>query len=170
MDKHDRPYRCADPSCAKLQGFTYSGGLLRHEREVHGKHGGPRDRLRCPDTSCKRHTGKGFTRRENLNEHVRRVHGNATFLTASAAVKIADDASTSFLDRPDVLAGPVHLSISTGKRKREADDSLSERSDPDTDKETLREEIVRLKRDNEMQRERMTRMEAQMEEVLSQRR
>ncbi|SMY19671.1 unnamed protein product [Zymoseptoria tritici ST99CH_1A5] len=74
MDKHDRPYRCPHASCAKLQGFTYSGGLLRHEREVHGKHGGPKSALMCPFTECKRHTGKGFTRKENLNEHLRRVH------------------------------------------------------------------------------------------------
>ncbi len=76
MDKHDRPYRCSDPECAKLPGFTYSGGLLRHEREVHNKHGGPKATLRCPHPDCKRHTGKGFTRRENLNEHVRRVHSD----------------------------------------------------------------------------------------------
>ncbi|KAF2774224.1 hypothetical protein EJ03DRAFT_257285, partial [Teratosphaeria nubilosa] len=74
MDKHDRPYRCSHASCAKLQGFTYSGGLLRHEREVHNKHGGPKSQMMCPYPDCKRHTGKGFTRKENLNEHVRRVH------------------------------------------------------------------------------------------------
>jgi hypothetical protein len=39
MDKHDRPYKCPAKGCEKLPGFTYSGGLLRHEREVHGKHG-----------------------------------------------------------------------------------------------------------------------------------
>jgi hypothetical protein len=39
MDKHDRPYKCPAEGCEKLPGFTYSGGLLRHEREVHGKHG-----------------------------------------------------------------------------------------------------------------------------------
>ncbi|TKA65573.1 hypothetical protein B0A55_10653 [Friedmanniomyces simplex] len=76
MDKHDRPYRCPHSQCAKLQGFTYSGGLLRHEREVHGKHGGPKAQLSCPYEDCKRHTGKGFTRKENLNEHIRRVHND----------------------------------------------------------------------------------------------
>lgn len=77
MDKHDRPYRCQHQSCAKLQGFTYSGGLLRHEREVHGKHGGPKAQLMCPHPECKRHSGKGFTRKENLNEHLRRVHASS---------------------------------------------------------------------------------------------
>ncbi|KAK4896149.1 hypothetical protein LTR27_006006 [Elasticomyces elasticus] len=78
MDKHDRPYRCPHSQCGKLQGFTYSGGLLRHEREVHGKHGGPKAALSCPYEECKRHTGKGFTRKENLNEHIRRVHNDKT--------------------------------------------------------------------------------------------
>ena len=74
MDKHDRPYKCQAEGCEKLPGFTYSGGLLRHEREVHNKHGGPRKQLNCPHPNCKRHTGKGFSRQENLNEHLRRVH------------------------------------------------------------------------------------------------
>lgn len=74
MDKHDRPYKCGAIGCEKLPGFTYSGGLLRHEREVHGKHGGPKNPLHCPHESCKRATGKGFSRLENLNEHLRRVH------------------------------------------------------------------------------------------------
>ncbi|KAJ3472374.1 hypothetical protein NLG97_g11041 [Lecanicillium saksenae] len=55
MDKHERPYRCPAEGCENLPGFTYSGGLLRHEREVHNKHGGPKNT-------------------ENLNEHLRRVH------------------------------------------------------------------------------------------------
>ncbi|KAI1389575.1 uncharacterized protein F4822DRAFT_205314 [Hypoxylon trugodes] len=73
MDKHDRPYKCAHPECQKLAGFTYSGGLSRHEREVHGQHGGPVNSIVCPHLSCKRHT-HGFTRMENLNEHLRRCH------------------------------------------------------------------------------------------------
>jgi hypothetical protein len=40
MDKHDRPYKCPADGCEKLPGFTYSGGLLRHQREVHNLHGG----------------------------------------------------------------------------------------------------------------------------------
>ncbi|KAK6074906.1 C2H2 transcription factor [Seiridium cupressi] len=76
MDKHERPYKCLAEGCEKLAGFTYSGGLLRHEREVHDKHGGPRNPLNCPHVNCKRHAGKGFSRLENLNEHLRRVHTN----------------------------------------------------------------------------------------------
>jgi uncharacterized Zn-finger protein len=78
MDKHDRPYKCPAEGCEKLPGFTYSGGLLRHQREVHGLHGGPRRQLNCPHQTCKRYTGKGFSRQENLNEHLRRVHTDAS--------------------------------------------------------------------------------------------
>jgi len=76
MDKHDRPYKCAAEGCGKLPGFTYSGGLLRHEREVHGKHGGSKASFNCPYSNCLRHTGKPFSREDNLNEHLRRVHAN----------------------------------------------------------------------------------------------
>lgn len=79
MDKHERPYVCSVRGCEKVQGFTYSGGLLRHEREVHGKHGGPKKAFNCPHENCKRSSGKGFSRMENLQEHLRRVHtGTAT--------------------------------------------------------------------------------------------
>ncbi|EEQ34253.1 conserved hypothetical protein [Microsporum canis CBS 113480] len=73
MDKHDRPYKCNDPDCAKLPGFTYSGGLLRHQREVHRMHTQGK-KLMCPYSDCNRSSGKGFTRQENLKEHIRRLH------------------------------------------------------------------------------------------------
>lgn len=80
MDKHDRPYKCPSDGCEKLPGFTYSGGLLRHQREVHNLHGGPRKQLNCPHVNCKRFSGKGFSRQENLNEHLRRVHTDSNEL------------------------------------------------------------------------------------------
>jgi len=74
MDEHDRPYKCQARGCEMLQGFTYSGGLLRHEREVHKLHGRTKKSLFCPHSDCKRSSGSGFTRKENLAEHIRRVH------------------------------------------------------------------------------------------------
>lgn len=75
MDKHERPYKCNEPTCEQNPGFTYSGGLLRHMREVHKKGVGPtRKPLYCPHANCIRSTGEGFTRRENLEEHLRRRH------------------------------------------------------------------------------------------------
>jgi hypothetical protein len=74
MDKHDRPYKCLELGCASLQGFTYSGGLLRHQREVHKKNIAAKTNFMCPHASCNRSTGQGFTRQENLKEHLRRRH------------------------------------------------------------------------------------------------
>ncbi|KAI0521983.1 hypothetical protein F5B22DRAFT_634351 [Xylaria bambusicola] len=74
MDKHERPYKCLAVGCENINGFTYSGGLLRHEREVHRKHGGPKNPLYCPHKGCKRHKNSSFARLENLNEHLRRCH------------------------------------------------------------------------------------------------
>ena len=74
MDKHTRPYVCEERGCEKINGFTYSGGLLRHQREVHKKHGGPKASWLCPYKDCKRSTGPEFSRKENLEEHLRRRH------------------------------------------------------------------------------------------------
>ena len=74
MDKHNRPYICEERGCEKNPGFTYQGGLLRHQREVHHQHGGPKASCMCPHSDCNRSTGAGFSRRENLLEHLRRRH------------------------------------------------------------------------------------------------
>ncbi|KAH8646766.1 hypothetical protein BX600DRAFT_443736 [Xylariales sp. PMI_506] len=75
MDKHELPYKCQAAGCEKLAGFTYSGGLLRHQREVHRLHGGPKtNTIYCPHGNCVHNTHKGFSCVENLNEHIRRVH------------------------------------------------------------------------------------------------
>ncbi|KAI1492527.1 hypothetical protein F5X96DRAFT_677677 [Biscogniauxia mediterranea] len=121
MDKHDRPYKCPAGGCEKLPGFTYSGGLLRHEREVHGKHGGPKNPLNCPHVNCKRHTGKGFSRLENLNEHLRRVH--TADIPTSNNTEEADDVAT------------LPTSPKIGEKRKPDDD--------------LREEVKRLQGENQ---------------------
>ncbi|KAK6003394.1 hypothetical protein QM012_009165 [Aureobasidium pullulans] len=98
MDKHERPYKCDKPQCAKLLGFTYLGGLLRHEREVHGMHGGPKEQLFCPIKHCKRHTDHGFTRRENLQEYLRRVHKLRDVESVEAAAQDAFTPGTAHSD------------------------------------------------------------------------
>jgi hypothetical protein len=76
MDRHERPYKCDHPNCQNTQGFTYSGGLMRHQREVHRWHQTTKSRLFCPFDDCLRNSsGEGFSRKENLEEHVRRRHG-----------------------------------------------------------------------------------------------
>ena len=161
MDKHDRPYKCGYPQCSKLQGFTYSGGLLRHEREVHKKHGGPRESLMCPFKDCKRSTGAGFTRKENLNEHLRRVHRRADDESR------ARDEEQSAVD-PDDLGeehGEGEASPPLGKRKRQRQSAMSNIADSDdaTPEDELQEEVKRLKRDNEEQRKQNAEKDAKIE-------
>lgn len=124
MDKHDRPYKCPSEGCEKLPGFTYSGGLLRHQREVHNLHGGPRKQLNCPHPNCKRFQGKGFSRQENLNEHLRRVHTT----DAEQMPNGAEETEEEGLERAGL------------KRKR----GLTQGDDAD-----LRMEMARLRQENE---------------------
>ena len=74
MDRHERPYKCREAACEMNPGFTYSGGLLRHQREVHKMHLSTKQPLYCPFPNCNRSSGQGFTRKENLEEHKRRRH------------------------------------------------------------------------------------------------
>ncbi|KAI1805161.1 hypothetical protein F4811DRAFT_235659 [Daldinia bambusicola] len=135
MDKHDRPYKCLAPGCEKLAGFTYSGGLLRHEREVHNKHGGPKNPLNCPHGNCKRHEGKGFSRMENLNEHLRRVH-TPSEATTGAAVAQSPEAEL------DENPGPLQQAVAGQK--------IGEKRKPEDD---LREEVKRLHQENQKLRD-----------------
>ncbi|KAL2353661.1 hypothetical protein BJ546DRAFT_846016, partial [Cryomyces antarcticus] len=162
MDKHDRPYKCTEQGCEKLQGFTYSGGLLRHEREVHKMHGGAKEPLMCPYLDCKRSSGQGFTRKENLNEHIRRVHRSAS--AESAQVKQEDRTLDEAVSPTDSkLADTVDMAVplSTRKRKRHSVDSELTITDDDD----LREEVRRLRRENDQKDERLRVLENLMEDM-----
>ncbi|XTI89211.1 hypothetical protein V2W45_1490429 [Cenococcum geophilum] len=67
MDKYNRPYKYHARGCEKLQGFTYSGGLLRHKREVYKLH-------RELRSLSSRGSRAEFTQKENLAEYIRRVY------------------------------------------------------------------------------------------------
>ncbi|XTI89858.1 hypothetical protein V2W45_607614 [Cenococcum geophilum] len=64
----------------------------RHEREVHKLHGGTKKSFFCPHGDCKRSSGSGFTRKENLTGHIRRVHRR---------VSASSDTGLSSLKRED---------------------------------------------------------------------
>nr|POE49243.1 hypothetical protein CFP56_32393 [Quercus suber] len=167
-----RPYRCQDPLCAKLQGFTYSGGLLRHEREVHNKHGGPKEQLMCPVADCKRHSGKGFTRKENLHEHMRRVHDNKSHAIQSpnapiASMQVNMDGVQGIGENPDMsvsrdlsdMVGPDDLVASHhfGKRRRSGVADAGEV--PAGDIDALQHQIKRLREENEEKDKRLRMLE-----------
>ncbi|KAF9629221.1 putative c2h2 transcription factor protein [Lasiodiplodia theobromae] len=184
MDKHDRPYVCRHKGCEKLQGFTYSGGLLRHEREVHKMHGGTKKALFCPHQDCKRSMGQGFTRKENLAEHIRRVHRRAsnsdvasspTAQPGGGQPKPEDEAASEAglspdADADDVYGGAVgerRVGPSSKKRRTSGTDGGgSVGGAGETDEDDLREEIRRLRRENEEKDQRLKKLEAAVE-VLS---
>jgi hypothetical protein len=154
MDKHERPFKCSDPACEKLSGFTYSGGLLRHQREVHGEYGGPKNPLNCPHVNCKRHTGKGFSRLENLNEHLRRVHTSAG--ASCSGDEIHEEMTGVGAHAATPAPAPIQLAQSQSPvilgEKRKADDS-----------DDLRGEVKRLHTMNESLQQQLAAQKAQSE-------
>lgn len=153
MDKHERPYRCPADGCENLPGFTYSGGLLRHEREVHGKHGGPKNTVNCPHPNCKRHTGKGFSRQDNLNEHLRRVHTNTDGSTPPAV-----DSAASPEDNESENSG-------SKRKRRPSDAGHDDKSELRDENKRLREENAKLKSEMAQQSEDSLSMMAQIAEL-----
>jgi hypothetical protein len=168
MDKHDRPYKCTVKGCEKLQGFTYSGGLLRHEREVHKMHGGTKKSLFCPFADCKRSSGTGFTRKENLAEHIRRVHRRTSMSADMGHLIISrreslDENSIADMRLPSdspfqriVEASTEEEAQSALKRKRGSDAGMS----GDGEDNDLRSELKRLRRENEEKDSRLRQLEA----------
>ncbi|KAF9884135.1 hypothetical protein FE257_002256 [Aspergillus nanangensis] len=151
MDKHDRPYKCGEPGCDKIQGFTYSGGLLRHQREVHKMHVNAKKPLMCPYTDCNRSTGDGFTRQENLKEHLRRRHMHSENGHASDLPIVP----TSELDGTSTLQPPPL------KRKRDSIDDEQSIDIPDESENgvDMRNELKRLRRENEEKDRRLEELE-----------
>ena len=148
MDKHRRPYVCKEPGCEKIPGFTYSGGLLRHEREVHKRHGGPKAMCMCPHQDCKRSTGIGFSRKENLLEHLRRVHRNVD-------TRIQD---------PNVGQHANQGPEEQRKRRRVVDDDDFNAIKSEETKD-LREQFKRLRQDGEERDRRLQRLETKVEKL-----
>ncbi|KAF3482558.1 uncharacterized protein GIQ15_05317 [Arthroderma uncinatum] len=184
MDKHDRPYKCNDPDCAKLPGFTYSGGLLRHQREVHRMHTQGK-KLMCPYSDCNRSSGKGFTRQENLKEHIRRLHRsedlpveiNNTNLpplsrTSTSTIIIAGItapvATPSAVSDPRVLP-PISLPVHNppSKRKRSSISSSVYVSEDEAAPEVrvLRDEVSHLRRELEYKGSQIDELKREMSEL-----
>lgn len=174
MDKHTRPYVCNLPGCEKIRGFTYSGGLSRHQREVHRSNGGPKASYMCPHKDCKRSTGSGFSRKENLQEHLRRVHrqvGEAEVEkhepaeAASPATaeprrrrrRYNDDDDENDEAPAQVLRGPR-------KRRRSDDDESKEHiSESQSSGEDLSVQVKRLRKELRDTDERLRKLERTVE-------
>ncbi|KAF2835411.1 hypothetical protein M501DRAFT_941987 [Patellaria atrata CBS 101060] len=148
MDKHDRPYKCKHQGCEKIQGFTYSGGLLRHQREVHKLYGGTRQSLFCPYNECKRSSGQGFTRKENLHEHIRRVHRKASGF--SDEVKVEGEVAGALVASPTQADEELSESERPGQKRQRLTGA---------DPADLRAEIKRLRRQNQEKDQRLLNLE-----------
>jgi len=131
-DRHRRPYVCKNTECSTLRGFTYQGGLLRHQREVHQTE---RELFFCSAPGCKRQT-EGFTRRENMEEHFRRIHKKKQLITSSDKTNPEDN-------------------IDGQHTKRKRSTSNSENADSETELEQLRREVKRLKEENMVLKEKL---------------
>ena len=147
MDKHERPYVCNEPECEN-RGFTYSGGLTRHQREVHRQHGGPKASCMCPYPDCKRHVGVGFSRKENLAEHLRRVHRDAG----------ADQLQEQIPEGAHNIASEAS---GTGKKRRRAVPD-----DDDGGEEDLEHEVKKLKKELQEKDERLEKLERQVQVLM----
>lgn len=175
MDKHNRPYVCNLPGCEKVRGFTYSGGLSRHQREVHRQYGGPKASYMCPHKDCKRSTGSGFSRRENLQEHLRRVHrqvGEAE-VEKSAPTDAISPATTQprrkrrhLYDEDDDQAKPI---LRESKKRRGNDDgSDSEKTSEDEgSRADLSVQVKKLRKELREKEERLKRLEQTVELLTS---
>ncbi|GAB7340388.1 hypothetical protein MBLNU457_6830t2 [Dothideomycetes sp. NU457] len=151
-DRHQRPYVCKKPECARLKGFTYQGGLLRHEREIHQE----RPLFYCPEQKCKRHA-QGFTRKENMEEHFRRIHSTRKGSTVSSDDKAksegnnTDTADLKKQDTSDSIEDKVGSkdndaeTADSKKRKRDSPNSVGA---AEVDLEELLRENKRLKEEN----------------------
>ena len=89
----------------------------------------------CPHSDCKRSTGTGFSRKENLNEHLRRVHRGVGIDASDALGEPAAPTSATGpeLPRPQ---NPETLEPVQGRRKR------TREVDADEEGEEMREEGV----------------------------
>lgn len=152
MDKHDRPYKCYEPGCDKIQGFTYSGGLLRHQREVHKKHTDAKKPLMCPYADCNRSAGNGFTRQENLREHLRRRHMHTDDGGPQVVVE-------SPWDRAHELEGLRANSLPAAGIKRRHDSPNGDFPETDENGSELHNEVKRLRREVEEKDRRLEELE-----------
>jgi hypothetical protein len=121
----------------------------------------------CPEPNCKRNSGSGFTRKENLHEHIRRVHRrDGAEITAAAQ---------SGLDQLEAAAAAAQAVEDEGltdgeraaKRKRLTDtlDGLPFDLGLGSALGGLESESVkRLRNENQELKDRMKQMEENMEQ------
>ena len=146
-------------------------------------HGGTKKALYCPEPNCKRNTGTGFTRKENLSEHIRRVHrrstdsivpyGDGTIPNAPVArmhpdaIEQLEAATREEVELNDVtdpaLTDSNNNNINiNNKRKHDEIDVQENGDDGDVEVRILRGEVKRLKADLDDRNTRLKSLEDEM--------
>lgn len=105
-------------------------------------------RILCPIAGCKR-ASNGFTRKENLEEHIRRAHpgckaGNKGEAKDTNMAEI-QETERALRDEEDAAGGQKSV---TGPKREHSLDVSKTREGYDWSKADLWDEVKRLKRDN----------------------
>jgi hypothetical protein len=123
----------APPLDATSEAFINAGDLKRHQK-THGTYG-----LMCPISSIKRHQGEGFKRKDNLREHLKRIHGMESEATAHAINDLASDGQSLGFD--EVVEEGVYAGVGESMR---VDDAVMEDS-KSWEKSRLSAKLLELK-------------------------
>jgi hypothetical protein len=117
-------------------------------------YGGNSKTLFCPVNDCKRSSGVGFTRKENLAEHIRRVHRRTTMSADMQGSKWEGaGGDTVISDRGDKMRR-ISISGTLPGSKRKRTGSIS-----DGDDEQMWNEIDELKKKDKEISSKLTKLE-----------
>lgn len=104
----------------------------------------------CPYPDCKRSAGIGFSRKENLQEHLRRVHRDVTSDRSQDQVTLPAKQIRATSQAPG----------DSRKRRRRVDDAGGRDDNEDEqDPQDLKQEVKKLRRELREKDERLQRLE-----------
>jgi FtsZ-binding cell division protein ZapB len=165
MDKHERPYICTVDGCDHRQGFTSKGDLSRHQRIVHKLDNGQGSLLFCHEPNCARGPGggpnAGFSRSDNLADHIRRRHGQSAVSSYEPRVEIANDTILPGvrLESPRRMDREPVTSLQRKRRRISEMELISQNSGQGT------EEEINLRSELRKARERVEELTEELKEV-----
>ncbi|EEP79574.1 predicted protein [Uncinocarpus reesii 1704] len=110
---------------------------------------------------CEWNSGKGFTRQENLNEHLRRLHRGSQDLTVPPTPR-SPPSSAKTVEETTSSALAIHSAM---KRKRASSGSENDSETTLSNIQALREEVVRLRSQIQQKDSRLDELEKVVREL-----